>query len=56
MAVRNIWKRLSKQVGPSQIHELVSAASERRLKTLTFASWNQIHGWLRRLEGLRGAA
>jgi len=24
--------------------------------TLTFASWNQIHGWLRRLEGLRGAA
>ena len=24
--------------------------------TLTFASWNQMHGWLRRLEGLRGAA
>ena len=22
----------------------------------TFASWNQIAGWLRRLEGLRGAA
>ena len=27
-----------------------------KLVTLTFASWNQIHGWLRHLEGLRGAA
>ena len=27
-----------------------------KVVTLTFASWNQIHGWLRRLEGLRGAA
>jgi integrase len=27
-----------------------------RMVTLTFASWNQIHGWLRRLEGLRGSA
>jgi len=24
--------------------------------TLTFASWNQFRGWLRRLDGLRGAA
>ena len=30
--------------------------SLRKEVTLTFASWNQIHGWLRRLEGLRGAA
>jgi len=24
--------------------------------TLTFASWNQVYGLLRRLDGLRGAA
>ena len=30
--------------------------ADERVVTLTFASWNQIHGWLRRLEGLRGAA
>jgi len=29
---------------------------ERRLVSLTFASWNQIGAWLRRLEGLRDAA
>ncbi len=31
------------------------ARLERKVVTLTFASWNQIHGWLRRLEGLLGA-
>jgi hypothetical protein len=29
---------------------------ERRLVTLTFASWNQLDGWLRRVEELRRAA
>ncbi|MDP9205878.1 MAG: hypothetical protein M3P12_10555, partial [Gemmatimonadota bacterium] len=28
---------------------------ERRLVTLTFASWNQLDGWFRRLERLRRA-
>jgi hypothetical protein len=28
----------------------------RGLVILTFASWNQMAAWLRRLEGLRGAA
>jgi hypothetical protein len=27
---------------------------ERRLESQTFGSWNQVAGWLRRLEGLRG--
>jgi hypothetical protein len=30
--------------------------ADERVVTLTFASWNQIHGWLKRLDGLRGAA
>ncbi len=33
-----------------------SGCADERVVTLTFASWNQIHGGLRRLEGLRGAA
>lgn len=50
----------------AQVHLPDYAVGVRKLKgpdanvvkevTLTFASWNQIHGWLRRLEGLRRAA
>ena len=29
---------------------------ERRLVSLTFASWNRIAGWLRQVASLRGAA
>ena len=31
-------------------------AWEREVVSLTFASWNQVTGWLRRLEGLWAAA
>jgi hypothetical protein len=31
-------------------------ATERRLVSQTFASWNRIAGWLRQIEALRGAA
>jgi hypothetical protein len=40
----------------SRSSDQVFLARERRLVSLTFASWNQIHGWLKRLEGLREAA
>jgi len=30
--------------------------SERRLVTLTFASWNRISDWLRQVDGLREVA
>jgi hypothetical protein len=33
-----------------------SARNKRRLVTLTFASWNQVGEWLRRLESLRQVA
>ena len=34
----------------------VGAVGPATLATLTFASWNQIHQWLRRLHALRNAA
>ena len=33
-----------------------SRKQSRRLVTLNFASWNQLAGWLREIEGLRAAA
>jgi hypothetical protein len=31
-------------------------SADEKMVSQTFASWNQIAGWLRRLEGLRNAA
>jgi hypothetical protein len=36
--------------------EITAPPDERRLETLTFASWNQIGEWLRRFDMLRQAA
>ena len=33
-----------------------SETADERVVTLTFASWNQIGGWLRQIDGLRHAA
>jgi hypothetical protein len=40
---------------PTEAHAYVGKR-ERRLVTLTFASWNQIGEWLRRIKALRQAA
>jgi hypothetical protein len=34
----------------------ISRKNGKKLVSLTFARWNQIHGWLSRLEALRAAA
>ena len=48
-------------IEPSQRHHFSGnwsrpESADEKMVTLTFAGWNQIAGWLRRLDGLRGAA
>jgi len=40
----------------AEAHAFGEVTRERRLVTQTFASWNQLDGWLRRVEELRRAA
>jgi len=42
--------------GLPTVAHVLSGKRERRLVTLTFASWNQIIPWLRRIDGLRSVA
>jgi hypothetical protein len=41
---------------PSRSSRYGAASRERRLVSLNFASWNQLHGWLRQVDGLSGVA
>jgi len=51
-----LWRK-PQRVLPSNSAELVPAAYDsENVVSQTFASWNQIAGWLRRLAGLRDAA
>lgn len=47
--------RLLSAVAASGGRKLLTA-KEWKMVSLSFASWNQTAAWLRRLEGLRGAA
>ena len=55
-------RRRSARNGPPSRWQIVRASAdslacihERRLVTLTFASWNPLRSWLRQLDSLRGA-
>ena len=49
------WVQLRLGEASRSSHQ-VFFARERRLVTQIFASWNQLDGWLRRVDGLRRAA